>query len=138
MAPTDDSITLPDPAPELADDSSANDAYENPGAATGAAPVPPRILPSELEEVQSAVQGGDSGEGGAAQPAPGGGERDGGTFNVNEANGEALNAELERRNADRPDDEKISVTGTGQGGNVLVEDVRSALKADDERQAAAS
>lgn len=44
-----------------------------------------------------------------------------------------LLAEVERRNADRPEDEKIVVEGTGSNGNVVKDDVVAALEEDDDR-----
>lgn len=43
-----------------------------------------------------------------------------------------LEAEVERRNADRDADAIIEVTGTGRNGKVLKKDLIAALEADDE------
>jgi hypothetical protein len=45
----------------------------------------------------------------------------------------ALEAEIERRNADRDDDEKIVVEGTGNNGNVIKDDLVAALEKDDDK-----
>lgn len=44
----------------------------------------------------------------------------------------ALEAEVEKRNADRDDDAKIEVAGSGANGNVVKADLIAALEADDE------
>lgn len=44
---------------------------------------------------------------------------------------EELEAEVEKRNADREDDARIEVTGTGANGNVKKGDLVAALEADD-------
>jgi len=42
-----------------------------------------------------------------------------------------LKAEVEKRNADREDDARIEITGTGANGNVKKGDLVAALEADD-------
>lgn len=47
-------------------------------------------------------------------------------------NKDVLAAEVERRNADRDEEDQIEVEGTGRDGNVLKDDLVAALEADDE------
>ena len=47
-----------------------------------------------------------------------------------------LEAEVEKRNADREDGDRIEVTGTGKDGKVLKKDLVAALEADDAARAA--
>lgn len=46
-----------------------------------------------------------------------------------------LQAEVDKRNADREDDDLIEVTGTGKDGRVLKADLVAALEADDAENA---
>lgn len=124
---------------EVADDPTANEAYE--GQTVGA-PGPPRILPDELAKVQSPEQGGDTGEGGATGTPAGtprtagpGSEDDGErlTGDYDKATQAQLDAEISAREAEG---RTITVEGTGANGNVTNADRANALTADDEAASA--
>lgn len=124
-----------DPAAETASNDSANDEYVDPVSATAGAPVPPRILPDEVAAVQSAGQGGDTGETGS-QPAPdaAAGDAERLTSGYDKANQAELDAEIEAR---RAEGRTIEVTGTGRDGAVVNADRVTALENDDKARASA-
>lgn len=109
----------------------ANDEYEVTSALAGP-PPPTTVFPEELAKQQSPEQGGDTGEGGAAHPAPddtdqrgadaegSGADTDGdGQVSLDEASREQLEAAV--------DDKELDVKGTGSNGYVTVDDMKSAL-----------
>lgn len=130
--------------------SNENDDYVRDAPSAGP-PIPDEVFPARLTDMDTTPETGvnatseeneGAGDGPPANPNPGdttppaaagtttspAGTVDG-TLDVDRASKEDLEAEVQRRG--------LTVTGTGANGNVLVEDLRNALREDDAKRAAA-
>lgn len=110
MAPTENEL-----AAAVAGDEHANDEY-GVTSAVAAPPVPPEVFPEPLAEALADSSSPDAGGSGADEDADG-------AISVDEANREQLEAAV------AAEDPPLDVTGTGSGGYVTTEDMKSALKA---------